>query len=212
MTDNPEDDAELLGRLGEGDAGAARELYQRYGAALLRFGIAMTSSRQMAEDIVHDTFVELLRNPASFNPAQGTVGAWLYGIARHRLARLLRANPLATAVGDAEMQQDEQEAAASLPSAEEEIDRVQLIERVRKAILDLPLAHREIIALCELEELPYATVAMILDCPIGTVRSRLHRARALLAIRLGSKSDAHNPSEEHETPLPVGRAPCETAT
>jgi RNA polymerase sigma factor (sigma-70 family) len=211
MTHNPGDDAELLGRLGEGDASAARELYQRYGAALLRFGIAMTSSRQMAEDMVHDTFVELLRHPSSFNPAQGSVAAWLYGIARHRLARQLRANPLATALDDAEGQEEEQEVATSLPSAEEELDRVQLIERVRKAILDLPLAHREIIALCELEELPYATVAMILDCPIGTVRSRLHRARALLAIRLGSQG-AHNPSEEPETPLPVGRASCETAT
>jgi len=54
------------------------------------------------------------------------------------------------------------------------------------AMLELPLQHREIIALCDLEELPYTTVAGILDCPVGTVRSRLHRARALLTIRLAS--------------------------
>ena len=56
----------------------------------------------------------------------------------------------------------------------------------RQAMLELPLQHREIIALCDLEELPYHAVAAILDCPIGTVRSRLHRARALLTIRLAS--------------------------
>jgi RNA polymerase sigma-70 factor (ECF subfamily) len=53
-------------------------------------------------------------------------------------------------------------------------------------MLELPLPHREVIALCDLEELPYTTVASILDCPIGTVRSRLHRARALLTLRLVS--------------------------
>jgi RNA polymerase sigma-70 factor (ECF subfamily) len=56
----------------------------------------------------------------------------------------------------------------------------------RRAMLELPLQHREVIALCDLEELPYATVAHVLDCPIGTVRSRLHRARALLTLRLAS--------------------------
>ena len=48
------------------------------------------------------------------------------------------------------------------------------------------MLHREVIVLCDLEELPYATVAEILHCPIGTVRSRLHRARALLTLRLAS--------------------------
>lgn len=64
---------------------------------------------------------------------------------------------------------------------EEQAERAQDIERLRGAITALPLAYRDVIAWCDLEELPYATVADILDCPIGTVRSRLHRARALLA-------------------------------
>ncbi|HEX8783029.1 MAG TPA: sigma factor-like helix-turn-helix DNA-binding protein, partial [Steroidobacteraceae bacterium] len=60
-------------------------------------------------------------------------------------------------------------------------ERSQDIERLRAAISTLPLVYREVIAWCDLEEVPYATVADILDCPIGTVRSRLHRARGLLA-------------------------------
>jgi RNA polymerase sigma-70 factor (ECF subfamily) len=68
----------------------------------------------------------------------------------------------------------------------DEIARTELTAAFRRAMLELPLQHREVIALCDLEELPYATVAGILDCPVGTVRSRLHRARALLTIRLAS--------------------------
>ncbi len=68
----------------------------------------------------------------------------------------------------------------------DEIARTELTIAFRRAMLELPLQHREVIALCDLEELPYVTVAGILDCPVGTVRSRLHRARALLTIRLAS--------------------------
>ena len=71
-------------------------------------------------------------------------------------------------------------------SAADEIARTEVTAAFRRAMLELPLQHREIIALCDLEELPYATVANILGCPVGTVRSRLHRARALLTIRLAS--------------------------
>jgi RNA polymerase sigma factor (sigma-70 family) len=78
----------------------------------------------------------------------------------------------------------------------DELDRIQNIERVRAAVFDLPRVHREVIALCDLEELSYATVATILGCPIGTVRSRLSRARALLARRLDAPSESDD-EEEH---------------
>lgn len=182
MTVLTADDTQLVARLRHGDAAAASELYERHGGALLRFGMAMCSSRQTAEDMVHDTFVELLKHPARFDPTRGPVIAFLFAIARHRMARLVRLtidppdDPL-TASPVAE----EEEAPED---AYETLDRLQSIERVRAAVLDLPHVHREVIALCDLEEMPYATVATILGCPIGTVRSRLSRARALLATRL----------------------------
>jgi len=70
MTALTAEDAELVTRLRRGDAAAARELYQRHGAALLRFGLAMSNCRQTAEDIVHDTFVEILRHPVRFDPVR----------------------------------------------------------------------------------------------------------------------------------------------
>ncbi|MBX5460157.1 MAG: RNA polymerase sigma factor [Steroidobacteraceae bacterium] len=187
MTALTADDASLVTRLRHGDAAAARELYERHGATLLRFGMAMSNSRQTSEDVVHDTFVELLRHPERFDPERGSVLAFLIGIARHRMARIARVS-----VRDAEVDPVaalEDENLLALEDAADALDRAKGIERVRAAIADLPRVHREVVALCDLEELPYATVADILGCPIGTVRSRLSRARALLARRLETYED-----------------------
>ena len=194
MTALTAEDAELVARLRRGDGAAARELYQRHGAALLRFGLAMSNSRQTAEDIVHDTFVEILRHPVRFDPSRGSVLAYLFGIARHRMSRVARISmrdaglPLTPdgeeSVVDTETGLQDISALDSMTDAADELDRTRKIERVRAAVFDLPRAHREVVALCDLEELSYATVASILGCPIGTVRSRLSRARALLATRL----------------------------
>jgi len=191
------DDSEYMARLASGDANAVRELYQRHGRALLRFSSAMCRSRQAAEDMVHDTFVALMREPCSFDPALGTVFGYLCGVLRHRVSRHFRQQRRWVAL---DMENDSSSAHAVEQSGPvEEIARSEITAAFRRAMLELPLQHREVIALCDLEELPYATVAGILDCPIGTVRSRLHRARALLTIRLASLEliDLQN-----ELPLP----------
>jgi RNA polymerase sigma-70 factor, ECF subfamily len=182
MKTNSDDSADMT-RLANGDASALRPLYERHGRALLRFSAAMCRSRQAAEDLVHDTFVALLREPFSFDPALGTVYGYLCGVLRHRVSRHYRQEKRWVAL-DTEDDSNEPQAPAHNPA--DEIARSEVTAAFRRAMLELPLQHREIIALCDLEELPYATVATILGCPIGTVRSRLHRARALLSIRLAS--------------------------
>jgi RNA polymerase sigma-70 factor, ECF subfamily len=189
------DDAELVRRLGEGDSCAAQALYGRHVGALLRFAVAIGGCRQTAEDAVHDTFIELLRHPGRFDPRRGSLGAYLFSIARHRMARSAR-----TARRSVQLQDEPSDSSASagteciaarLMTAEDEAERAHTIDQVRTAILALPLLHREIIALCDLEELPYADVALILSCPLGTVRSRLHRARAQLAQQLQTSAPQH---------------------
>lgn len=180
---NDGDDTECMARLVAGDATALRPLYEKHGRALLRFSAAMCRSRQVAEDLVHDTFVALLREPFSFDPALGTVHGYLCGVLRHRVSRHYRQQKRWVAL-DTEDESAEPQAPFYHPA--DEIARCEQSAAFRRAMLDLPLQHREIIALCDLEELPYATVANILQVPIGTVRSRLHRARALLTIRLVS--------------------------
>jgi RNA polymerase sigma-70 factor, ECF subfamily len=207
MTALTAEDADLVARLRRGDAAAARELYQRHGTALLRFGLAMSNCRQTAEDIVHDTFVEILKHPVRFDPTRGSVIAYLFGIARHRMSRVARVS-----LRDAEVRTSDPDevfdptagapdtALFDMQDAGDEIDRVRDIERVRTAVFELPRAQREVVVLCDLEELSYATAAEILGCPIGTVRSRLSRARALLAERL----EPLDAPEEDETPAELG--------
>jgi RNA polymerase sigma-70 factor (ECF subfamily) len=176
------EDAEYVAQLVAGNGGALRPLYERHGRALLRFSAAMCRSRQSAEDMVHDTFIELMREPANFDPAQGSVFAYLCGVLRHRISHHFRQQKRWVALVD----EDGSAQVHDAPGPAEEIARNELTAAFRRAMLELPLPHREVIALCDLEELPYTTVASILDCPVGTVRSRLHRARALLTIRLVS--------------------------
>lgn len=190
-----DDDASLVASLAGGNAAAAHELYRRHCRAILRFALAMTDNIATAEDIVHDTFIELLFRPGNYDGTRGSVRAYLYGIARHLIARRLRSTALVVVEPDAADEQPEVDDAgerARLPvpalstTPEDETERALYIERVRAAIGTLPLWYREVIAWCDLEELPYAAVADILGCPVGTVRSRLHRARALLANTLQS--------------------------
>jgi RNA polymerase sigma-70 factor, ECF subfamily len=222
MTDAAVDPAELVRRLHQGDATAAHLLYETYGAALLRFGVALCGNLQTAEDVVHDTFVELLRYPTRFDPTRGSLSSYLYAIARHQLARVARVARRqaeldvddSAASEDLLLHEGESRSASALTLAardlttEGDAERAHIIEQVRAAVLDLPLIHREVIALCDLEELPYTEVATVLNCPMGTVRSRLFRARALLAQRLsagfadkgGSGSEQPERGSDEQTP------------
>jgi len=177
------DDSDCMARLAAGDATALRDLYERHGSALLRFSLAMCRSRQSAEDLVHDTFVALLHQPTLFDAARGNVFGYLCGVLRHRVSRHFRQQRRWVA-----LESDESTELRSQDGRNpiDEVARTETNAMFRRAILELPVQHREVIALCDLEELPYAAVAQILNCPVGTVRSRLHRARALLTIRLAS--------------------------
>ena len=144
----------------------------------------MCRSRQSAEDLVHDTFVALLREPRLFDPAQGTVFGYLCGVLRHRSAAISgnerRWVALSTDDDTSTAPADERPD----PPTRSRAQRSRPPSGARCS--NCRCITAKIIALCDLEELPYATVAQILHCPIGTVRSRLHRARALLTIRLAS--------------------------
>ena len=209
--DVPPDDAELVRQLGDGDTRAAQILYQRHVKALLRFAVAIGGCQQSAEDAVHDTFIELLRHPARFDPRRGSLGAYLFAIARHRMARFARSArrhvELDLEEGDADSAEPVNHARAAL-TTEDEAERVHAIAQVRTAILALPLMQREVIALCDLEELPYADVALVLNCPVGTVRSRLHRARAQLARELAALQTQPSTSIAAEVPAPAALLTC----
>jgi RNA polymerase sigma-70 factor (ECF subfamily) len=206
MTIFQPDDGVLMSRMCRGDAKAAQVLYDRHGAALLRFALAMTRNRETAEDVLHDVFVELLRRPNRFDLGFGSLQSYLYGMVRNRVMRVLRSGHRHEDNYDAvDTDSLEGDALIFQPTAEDGAVRMQAIEHVRAAVLELPARAREVIALCDLSELPYDTVAAILDCPIGTVRSRLHRARTSLAARLAA---VYNAGEKAiPSPAAVGADP-----
>jgi RNA polymerase sigma-70 factor (ECF subfamily) len=192
-TGEPTDD-ELLRKAGEGDAEAFGRLYQRRQSGIYRFAWRMTGSRSLAEDVTQETFMALLRQPEAYDPSRGSPAALLYGIARnHVLRHLQRTRPsLPLDDPDGELRGSLPEGLVSREGPDHLLARAEAVRDVRRAILALPPAFREVVVLCELVEVSYADAARALGCPVGTVRSRLHRARGILseALRGGAEMEA----------------------
>jgi len=175
----------LLRRAARGDEEAFTLLYRRHQAAMYRFALRMTGNTWAAEEIVQDVFMTLMRDPKKYDAARGALGAFLYGVARNRVMkhreRLPREIPLEEknedGTGSGIVLQD-----ASTPAMWAE--KRERMQQVRAAVLDLPMEFREAVVLCELEEMSYEEAAQMAGCPIGTIRSRLHRGRALLMAKL----------------------------
>jgi RNA polymerase sigma-70 factor, ECF subfamily len=169
---------ELLRRASRGDEEAFAALYRRFQGPVHRFAWRMTGRREIAEDVTQETFLALLRGPTRYEKERGPLGAYLYGIARNLLSRRAGRDRPYVPLSEGE--------AGALRATDLGADpeRQRAVGSVREAVLGLPVHYREVVVLCELQGLPYEEAATVLECPVGTVRSRLHRARALLAARL----------------------------
>ena len=177
-------DNELLRLMQAGDEEALAQLYRRRQAVVFRFAWQMSGSKCIAEDVTQEVFLFLMREGHVFDPARGSLSAFLLGVARNHVLRRLRVEKLLSPLGD----DYDDESAVVLPAADvcplDDLTRAETIETVRKAVLSLPPKYREVVVLCELQDVSYVETAEILGCAIGTVRSRLHRARALLLTKL----------------------------
>jgi RNA polymerase sigma-70 factor, ECF subfamily len=183
---NQTSDHDLLRRMQEGDEDAFLQLYRRRQAAIFRFALHMSGSRQVAEDVTQEVFLVLMREPRKFEPRRGSLAAYLYGIARncvlHHLEQRNLYVPLASE--DRANGRVPPEPPVSAPDSLGDLTHQEDIERLQQAVLALPAHYREVVVLCDLDELDYAQAAASLGCAVGTVRSRLHRARSLLLKKL----------------------------
>lgn len=189
-------DSELLRSMLAGDEEALAVLYRRRQGSVYRFALQMSGSKSIAEDVTQEVFLFLMREGHVFDPARGSLSAFLLGVARNHVLRRLRVDQLLTPIG--EDTDDEQSFLANVPGDSDlrpldDLARAETIELVRKAVLSLPAKYREVVVLCELQDVSYVEAAEVLGCAIGTVRSRLHRARALLLAKL-------RPAEQLEDP------------
>ncbi|MBA3572762.1 MAG: RNA polymerase sigma factor [Pyrinomonadaceae bacterium] len=178
-------DSELLQAMRAGDEEALAALYRRRQPGIYRFALQMCGSQQLAEDITQEVFMVLMREAHTFDPARGSLGAFLMGIARHHLLRRLQRERFYVAMSEAPDNGGvSSQVLVNTVGPLDEMSRTEAIEAVRRAVLTLPERYREVVVLCDLQEMSYAETAEILGCAIGTVRSRLHRARALLIEKL----------------------------
>jgi RNA polymerase sigma-70 factor (ECF subfamily) len=178
-------DGELL-RLGaSGNEAAFTTLYHRRQGAVYRFALQMSGSPAIAEEVTQDVFLMLLRDTGSYDAARGPLASYLYGIARRFVwRRMAQCRPYLSLAAEEGEDARVPEGLISRPEIEQHLVRDEAVRSLRRAILGLPAGYREAVVLCDLHELSYVDAARVLGCAVGTVRSRLHRARALLSERL----------------------------
>ena len=179
-------DAELLRLMLAGEEKAFTELYRRHKGFVYRFALLMSGQASVAEEVTQEVFLALLRNGRRYNPERGSLKAYLCGAARNQVLLLMeKERPYVQLVEES----DEGEAVqiVQLISGADPLGdcaRNEANRLVRQAVLALPARYREVIVLCDFQEMSYAEAALTLDCPIGTVNSRLHRGHALLSKKL----------------------------
>jgi RNA polymerase sigma-70 factor (ECF subfamily) len=177
-------DQELLAAAARGDQAAFSQLYQRYRNRVYGFAYRMLGTQEVAEDVMHEAFLALIRQPERYQAERGSLLTFLCAVARNHIYQHLRhqeryaPEPVETS--------DEYEEARVRYSFDPLTD---LLERelaavVEAALAKLPVAQREAIVLREYQELSYEEIATVIGADTNVVKARLYRARQALAKRL----------------------------
>ncbi len=179
----PVGDRELVAEMAGGDAEALGALYDRHSPLLRALVFRILPSTAEAEDLVHDVFLEAWQHAAEYDPARGTVRAWLVLRARSRALDRVRSAPVARTVSAAADQleravRDEGDATLAPDQA-----------RVRRVLAELPEGQRLVLLLGYFEGLSSSEIAERIGIPIGTVKSRTAAALSRLrsALREGGQ-------------------------
>jgi RNA polymerase sigma-70 factor (ECF subfamily) len=183
------DDEELLRRTLAGEEESFAALYDRREGLVYQFALRMSGSTALAEDVTQDVFMALIRRGHLFDPKRGPLTNYLLGMTRNRVLTLLRRERTFVPLYEEEGEEENSPAERMMTQVDPlvELARSERVEAVRHAILALPWHYREVVVLCNLEEMSYEEAAGVIGCPVGTVRSRLNRARALLLEKLLEK-------------------------
>jgi len=188
---DPQAENALLAAMKQGDEAAFTALYRRHKDPVYRFALLYCGSPATAADVTQDTFMHFISHPNQYDPTRGAIGAWLCGIARNLARKQLSVREDPTDPGDL---QDDARLDDARVEHESPLDRVlknEAAEEVRRAVAAIAPHYRDVLILCELSELSYAEAAQVCNIDIGTVRSRLSRARAQLARRLAPAASLH---------------------
>jgi RNA polymerase sigma-70 factor (ECF subfamily) len=206
----PRDETALVREVATGSQDALAALYDRHADAVFAAAIRLTSDRQVAEEVVQETFLALWNRAELFDPNTGSLAAWLHTIARNRTVDRLRAAgrrpnlvPLSSAAGADEHDTAALERIAASgtvlggadlgPGPEGELAAAELREVIRGALAELPEHERTAIVLAYSSELTQSEIAERLGWPLGTVKTRTRRAllrlREVLSDELGPAAE-----------------------
>ncbi|HEX4331591.1 MAG TPA: sigma-70 family RNA polymerase sigma factor [Usitatibacter sp.] len=180
----------LIERMRRGEEAAFVQLYRRHRDRVYRLALLYSASAAIAADVTQDAFMHFIANPGQYDPARGALGAWLCGVARNLARKAAGCREDATDPADLADDTNPHDAHIDPRTPLESILRTEAAEQVRRAIAALAPHYRDVLVLCELADLSYAEAAQLCGIDIGTVRSRLFRARARLAVTLAPYAGA----------------------
>jgi RNA polymerase sigma-70 factor (ECF subfamily) len=169
-------DERLLNRASRGDEAAFLQLYERHRDAVFRFAYRLLGSTSLAEDVTHDCFLSLLRQPGKFDSSRAALRTYLLAAARNLSSKHFRHAGNEVTVEELPEEPRQPEGAEPLRQLLDE----ELSSEVQRAVASLPPLQREALILFEYEELSLAQVALVVGADVGTVKARLHRARQRL--------------------------------
>ena len=175
-----ETDERLLENAANGEMAAFQILYERYRDPIFRFAYRMLGSAEAAEDVAHDCFLSLIREPSRFDASKASLRTYMYAAARNLAAK--RYNSFARETAIEEMPDAFHAAERHGPMAQ--VLENELSGEVERAIASLPPLQREALVLFEYEELSLAEIASVVGADANTVKARLFRAREKLRTRL----------------------------
>jgi RNA polymerase sigma-70 factor (ECF subfamily) len=181
MAELSADDRWLLREMRKGNDAAFGLLYERHQGALFRFVLHMSGSSATAEEITHDVFLHFIRKPSSYDADRGPLRAYLFGVARNLVCRSVHSTSLLVCFDDST---DLDAASPEELGIVDKLSNSESLALLRKALQALPEIYREVVVMCDLEEMSYSEAASIVNCSTGTVASRLHRAHKLLRAKL----------------------------
>jgi RNA polymerase sigma-70 factor (ECF subfamily) len=174
-------DERLLEQAADGNTEAFQILYERYRGPIFRFAYRLLGSVEAAEDVAHDCFLSLIKEPSRFDATRASLRTYLYAAARNQATR--RYQSLGRETGIEEL--PDELSGSDRPGPMALVLNEELGAEIERAIASLPLAQREALVLFEYEDLSLAEVAAIVGADSNTVKVRVFRAREKLRARLG---------------------------
>ena len=169
------EDPELVRRVLAGQTEKFRVLVDRHQQAIFRFAYGLLGNREEAQDVTQDAFLAAFANLNGYDSSRAAFSTWLMTITRNRCINLLKRNrPVAFDEPDSIVDSTPRGAAEDL------ISRQELSQQLDRALAELPVEQRSAFVLAEIEDLPYAEIARIEQTSLGTVKSRIHRAKQRL--------------------------------